>query len=69
MDLNERLSTHTELRERLSQATPTRAESVAEPFSEIKNRIHLSLIEDLGRQLFNTEIDQPTLAARYCPFL
>src|SRR5947209_17390603 len=64
MDLNERLSTHTELRERLSQATPTRAESVAEPFSEIKNRIHLSLIEDLGRQLFNTELDQHTLDLR-----
>src|SRR5579859_1514985 len=64
MELHERLSTHQELHERLSQAAPERIESVAEPFSEIKNKIHLSLIEDLGRQLFNTEIDQRSLDAR-----
>ncbi len=64
MELHERLSSHQELRERLSQAAPERTEPVVEPFSEIKNRIHLSLIEDLGRQLFNTEIDQRSLEAR-----
>src|SRR5206468_2346317 len=37
---------------------------IAEPFSDVKNRIHLTLIEDLGRQLFNTEIDQKTLDLR-----
>jgi pilus assembly protein CpaF len=65
MELHERLSTHQELHERLSQVTPERPnEPLAEPFSEVKNRIHLSLIEDLGRQLFNTEIDQATLELR-----
>jgi pilus assembly protein CpaF len=34
------------------------------PFSEIKNRIHMSVIEELGRQLFNEEIDPGALRAR-----
>jgi len=55
-----------ELHERLSQspvgdaaAAPTR-----DPFADVKNRIHLGLIEDLGRQIFTTEIDQAGLRAR-----
>ena len=64
MELHERLSNHQELHERLSQAAPERSEPVAEPFSDVKNRIHLTLIEELGRQLFNTELDQQALALR-----
>ena len=30
----------------------------------MKNRVHMELIEDLGRQLFNTEIDQQALRLR-----
>ena len=36
----------------------------AVPFSDIKNRIHMELIEDLGRQLFNTNLDEVTLRQR-----
>jgi pilus assembly protein CpaF len=59
-----------QLHERLSQ---TGAEAPGErvtavfdevPFAEMKNRIHLELIEDLGRQLFNTELDPATLRSR-----
>ncbi|HEX5225273.1 MAG TPA: CpaF family protein [Solirubrobacteraceae bacterium] len=35
-----------------------------DPFADVKNRIHLALIEDLGRQIFTTEIDQAQLRPR-----
>ncbi|MGP0048187.1 MAG: CpaF family protein [Solirubrobacteraceae bacterium] len=54
-----------QLYERLSHGTePERQERFAVPFSEIKNRIHMALIEDLGRQLFNTTLDDATLRVR-----
>lgn len=54
-----------QLHERLySQSEPERQERFDVPFSEMKNRIHLQLIEDLGRQLFNTEMDPAMLRAR-----
>jgi pilus assembly protein CpaF len=54
-----------QLHERLSHGVqPERVERSEIPFSELKNRIHRELIEDLGRQLFNTEIDPATLRAR-----
>jgi pilus assembly protein CpaF len=54
-----------ELHERLSSAPVNGASgSGRDPFAEVKNRIHLSLIEDLGRQLFATEIDRTALGAR-----
>jgi pilus assembly protein CpaF len=53
-----------ELHERLSSPVLAHADSFAEPFSEIKNRVHIELIEALGRQLFNAEIDPSTLQAR-----
>ncbi len=34
-----------------------------DPFAEVKNRIHLAIIEDLGRQLFTTDIDTAGLRA------
>jgi pilus assembly protein CpaF len=57
MQLHERLSS--------SGGEPERQDPRFEvPFSEMKTRIHMELIEDLGRQLFNTEIDPATLRAR-----
>ena len=58
-----------QLHERLSHASESSGERVSAafeevPFAEMKNRIHLGLIEDLGRQLFNTELDPATLRAR-----
>jgi pilus assembly protein CpaF len=53
-----------ELHERISQVPSEQVDPFAVPFSEIKNRVHLELIEALGRQLFNTEIDSATLSAR-----
>ena len=35
-----------------------------DPFAEVKNRIHLGVIEDLGRQIFNADVDRDTLKAR-----
>jgi pilus assembly protein CpaF len=52
-----------ELSERLSARKPE-FDPFAEPFSELKNRVHMALIEALGRQLFNTEIDPETLRLR-----
>ncbi len=55
MDLHERLA-------------PTRENGVVQgtvdPFAELKNTIHLSVISDLGVQLFNTEIEPATLRER-----
>ena len=55
-----------QLHERLaSQSEPERQDPRFEvPFSEMKTRIHLELIEDLGRQLFNTEMDPAMLRSR-----
>ena len=35
-----------------------------DPFADLKNRIHLGLIEDLGRQLFAGDFEQSTLEAK-----
>jgi pilus assembly protein CpaF len=54
-----------QLHERLSHgAEPEVQERFAVPFEEMKNRVHLGLIEDLGRQLFNTTLDEATLRIR-----
>jgi pilus assembly protein CpaF len=54
-----------QLHERLSQtAEEERSDRFAVPFSDIKTRVHLELIEDLGRQLFNTEVDPLALRTR-----
>jgi pilus assembly protein CpaF len=55
MLLHERLSNH---------ADGERGDRFAIPFSDLKNRIHMQLIEDLGRQLFNTDMDQQRLRLR-----
>jgi pilus assembly protein CpaF len=48
-----------ELHERLSSA-PVREvmEQQRDPFAELKNRIHLGVIDDLGRQIFSTTLDR-----------
>jgi pilus assembly protein CpaF len=59
-----------QLHERLSQQVGGPVQEVErpdrfdEPFSEMKTRVHMGLIEDLGRQLFNTDMDQITLRTR-----
>jgi pilus assembly protein CpaF len=55
-----------ELHERLSASSVTREGfgNGHDPFAEVKNRIHVAIIEDLGRQLFTTDIDRAGLRAR-----
>jgi pilus assembly protein CpaF len=53
-----------ELHERLSTAPPVSAPSGEDPFSEIKNQIHLDVIGELGPQLFNVNMDPNALRDR-----
>ena len=53
-----------ELHERLSQRIEDEVDLLAEPFSEMKTRVHMALIEALGRQLFNADIDPQSLRVR-----
>jgi pilus assembly protein CpaF len=53
-----------ELHERLSTARPIIASAGRDPFAEVKNRIHLAVISDLGPQLFNTNMEPSTLRER-----
>ncbi len=53
-----------ELHERLSTSRPVVAPSGPDPFAEVKNRIHLAVIGDLGPQLFNTSMDPLALRDR-----
>jgi pilus assembly protein CpaF len=54
-----------DLRERLSAAPPTTVASRGpDPFAELKNRIHMGVIGELGPQLFNTSMDPNGLRDR-----
>jgi pilus assembly protein CpaF len=53
-----------ELHERLAPGENGDVRPEIDPFAEIKDRIHLSIIEDLGRQIFNTGVDPRALKAR-----
>jgi pilus assembly protein CpaF len=53
-----------ELHERLSPDQPTAMHVTVDPFAEVKDRIHLSIIEDLGRQIFNAGVDPAGLKAK-----
>jgi pilus assembly protein CpaF len=53
-----------ELHERLTSARPIVASGGRDPFAEVKNRIHLTVIGDLGPQLFATSIDPFALRER-----
>jgi pilus assembly protein CpaF len=49
-----------ELHERLASSTATDFQR-RDPFAEVKDRIHLGVIEDLGPQIFTAEIEQSAL--------
>ena len=52
-----------ELHERItSQRGPASREQ--EPFAELKNRVHMSVISELGPQLFNVAVDPNELRDR-----
>jgi pilus assembly protein CpaF len=53
-----------DLHERLSTARPVAASRNNDPFSEVKNRVHLAVIGDLGPQLFNVNMDPLALRER-----
>ena len=52
-----------ELHERLSSG-PRPSAQEHEPFAELKNRIHMAVISELGPQLFNLSIDPTELRDR-----
>jgi pilus assembly protein CpaF len=53
-----------ELHERLSTTTRPAPGSGPDPFADLKNRIHLAVIADLGPQLFNAGIDPLAMRER-----
>ena len=53
-----------ELHERISTARHRTGADGRDPFSELKNRIHLALISDLGPQLFAMGADESVIRAR-----
>jgi pilus assembly protein CpaF len=53
-----------ELHERLTATRPVAAPTGRDPFAEVKNKIHLAVIGELGPQLFNVSMDPNTLRER-----
>jgi pilus assembly protein CpaF len=53
-----------ELHERLTTSRPLPTASGPDPFAEVKNRIHLGVIGELGPQLFNSSMDPLALRDR-----
>ena len=53
-----------ELHERLSTARPSPSATGKDPFSDVKNKIHLEVIGALGPQLFNVNMDPLALRER-----
>jgi pilus assembly protein CpaF len=53
-----------ELHERLQPTGGDAASIGYDPLAELKNRIHLGLIEDLGRQIFNAAVDEGSVHKR-----
>jgi pilus assembly protein CpaF len=53
-----------DLHERLSTTRPVAAPAGRDPFGELKNRIHLAVIGELGPQLFNVNMDPNALRER-----
>jgi pilus assembly protein CpaF len=53
-----------ELHERLSATRPVVVPTGRDPFADVKNRIHLAVIGELGPQLFNVNMDPNTLRER-----
>jgi pilus assembly protein CpaF len=53
-----------ELHERLTTARPVAPTSGRDPFADLKNRVHLTVIGELGPQLFNVTMDPEALRER-----
>jgi pilus assembly protein CpaF len=53
-----------ELHERLTTLRPAPPPSGKDPFSDVKNRVHMAVIGDLGPQLFNVNMDPLGLRER-----
>src|SRR5947209_5896533 len=55
-----------ELHERLSSSSSANEviQRLHDPFAEVKNRIHVGVIEDLGRQIFTADVDRTGMRAR-----
>jgi pilus assembly protein CpaF len=53
-----------ELHERLSTTRPMASIGREDPFADVKSRIHLAVIADLGPQLFNVSMDPTALRER-----
>jgi pilus assembly protein CpaF len=53
-----------ELHERLTATRPVTTATGRDPFAEVKNKIHLAVIGELGPQLFNVSMDPNTLRER-----
>src|SRR5215210_1404459 len=53
-----------ELHERLTAARPVAPTSGRDPFADLKNRVHLTVIGELGPQLFNVTMDPEALRER-----
>src|SRR5437588_6617200 len=53
-----------ELHERLSTSRPVAPASGPDPFADVKNRVHLAVISQLGPQLFNTTMEPEALRDR-----
>src|SRR5262245_62621227 len=53
-----------ELHERLTTARPAPTPGRDDPFAEVKNRVHMAVIGDLGPQLFNVSMDPIALRER-----
>ena len=53
-----------DLHERLSTSRPVAPQTGPDPFADVKNRIHLAVISQLGPQLFNTTMEPDALRDR-----
>jgi len=53
-----------DLHERISGARPSQGPSGPDTFSELKTQVHMTVIGDLGPQLFNVSMDPTTLRER-----
>ena len=53
-----------ELHERIQTARPLTGPDGRDPFSDVKNRIHLALINELGPQLFTIGTDPGQIRTR-----
>jgi pilus assembly protein CpaF len=53
-----------DLHERLSTSRPVATTSGPDPFAELKNRVHMDVIGELGPQIFNVEVEPRSLRDR-----